>query len=298
MKAIPPSIIVPGHPDFHMLLDIADDIFGRAGGQRELAAWFPKMLRDAVDEVVDTPRTRRRSYEELEKTEKTYLGTKIEILTRAKLNLPKGRLDFVVRNRDVDLKFTIGNNWMIPKEAVGHVCLVAAIDEAKSQCFLGLVVAHAANLTSGANRDAKKSLSSVGFQQIYWLLNAVPCPQNFWRTLPPALVDDVFSGQSGNDRIVTLFAGVLDRPVARRIIEEAGGDQQDFMRRIRSDKKRSTLGARDRLRQQKILLLHGKKDAALIRVLGLPPTTQSEFISHAVTPAERHICAQHGWSVP
>jgi len=203
MKAIPASLIAPGHPDFEMLRDIAEDITGRAGGHAGLLAWFPKMLRDAVDEVVDTPRTRRRSYDELEKTEKTYLGTKIEILTRARLGLPKGRLDFVVLNHDVDLKFTIGNNWMIPTEAVGHVCLVAAIDEPKSNCFLGLVVAHPENLTSGANRDAKKSLSAAGFQQIHWLLNSIPCPQNFWRTLPPELVDAVFTGQTGNDRIVT-----------------------------------------------------------------------------------------------
>lgn len=291
MKAIPASLIAPGHPDFEMLRDIAEDITGRAGGHAGLLAWFPKMLRDAVDEVVDTPRTRRRSYDELEKTEKTYLGTKIEILTRARLGLPKGRLDFVVLNHDVDLKFTIGNNWMIPTEAVGHVCLVAAIDEPKSNCFLGLVVAHPENLTSGANRDAKKSLSAAGFQQIHWLLNSIPCPQNFWRTLPPELVDAVFTGQTGNDRIVTLFSGVLDRPIARRVIEEAGGDQKDFMRRIRSDAAR---GARDRLREQGILLLQGKTDAGLIRALGLPATSVGEFISHQVSREEWATCAEHG----
>lgn len=291
MKAIPSSLIAPGHPDFDTLHEIAEELFRRVGGHAELSAWFPKMLRDAVDEVVDTPRTRRRSYDELEKTEKTYLGTKIEILTRARLGLPKGRLDFVILNHDVDLKFTINNNWMIPMEAIGHVCLVAAIDEPKSQCFLGLIVAHLENLTSRANRDAKKSLSASGFQQIHWLLNAIPCPQNFWRTLPPELVDAVFNGQTGNDRIITLFSGVLDRPISRRVIEEAGGNQQDFMRRIRSDAAR---GARDRLRERGILLLQGKTDAGLIRALGLPATSTGEFISHYVMPKHWATCAEHG----
>lgn len=296
MKAIPRSLIIPGHPDFEKLNDIGLEVVRRAGGTIGLIQWFPKMLRDAVDEVVDTPRTRRRSYDELEKTEKTYLGTKIEILTRAKLDLPKGRLDFVIRNCDVDLKFTIGGNWMIPTEAVGHVCLLAAIDEPKSQCFLGLIVAHPANLTSGANRDAKRTVAATGFQEIHWLLNGVPCPQNFWRTLPSSLVDAVFTGKTGNDRIVTLFSGVLDRPVARRIIEEAGGEQRDFMRRIRSDAKR---GARDRLLQEGVLLLQGNYDADLIKSLGLPETSPSEFISHRViSEAERAICASYGRSVP
>lgn len=295
MKVIPPSVIVPGHPDFLILDRIADDVRLQAGGRQALADWFPAMLRSAVDEVVDTPRTRRRSYTDLEKTEKTYLGTKIEILMRAKLGYRKGTLDFVILGHDVDMKFTIGNNWMIPKEAVGEICMVAAIDEPNSECFLGLVFAHPANLNAGDNRDAKKTLTAAAFQEIYWLINKAPCPQNFWRTLPPALVQAVFTARTGNDRIVTLFSGVLDRPIARRIIEETGGDQKDFMRRIRSDAAR---GARDRLRQQGILLLHGKTDAALIRALRLPQTTIDEFISHAVTPAERAVCAQHGRPIP
>lgn len=101
---------------------------------------------------------------------------------------------------------------------------------------------------------------------------------------------------TGNDRIVSLFSGVLDRPIARRVIEETGGDQKDFMRRIRSDAAR---GARDRLRQQGILLLQGNYDANLIKALGLPATSPSEFISHGVaSEAERAICAEHGRPVP
>jgi len=88
-----------------------------------------------------------------------------------------------------------------------------------------------------------------------------------------------------------LFSGVLDRPIARRVIEEAGGDQKDFMRRIRSDAAR---GARDRLREQGILLLQGKTDAGLIRALGLPATSVGEFISHQVSREEWATCAEHG----
>ena len=54
------------------------------------------MLRQCVDDVIMTPKTGRRSYDELEKTEKTYIGTRVEIELRAMLNLPKGKLDTVI----------------------------------------------------------------------------------------------------------------------------------------------------------------------------------------------------------
>ena len=76
------------------------------------------MLRDCIDDVIMTAKTGRRSYEELEKTEKTYIGTRVEIELRALLRLRKGRLDTVILGHDVDIKHTMGSNWMIPTEAV------------------------------------------------------------------------------------------------------------------------------------------------------------------------------------
>ncbi|MFC0278931.1 NaeI family type II restriction endonuclease [Falsigemmobacter intermedius] len=293
MKTLPVSQVISGHIDFPLLSGLAGEIIRLAGGESELRSWFPKMLRSAVDDVVDTANTRRRSYGELEKTEKTYLGTRVEILVRGKLRLPKGRLDFLVAGRDVDMKFTITGNWMIPSEALGHVCLVAALDEQNSRCHLGIFVARPEYLTGGVNRDGKKSVSSFGFSQILWLLKNEPVEENFWRSIPAELVDEVFNAATGNDRIVSLFRGVLDRPVGRRVVEEAAA-QKDFMRRLRADKSRGTRG---RLLAEGIVLLNGTYDAALISDLGLPHCGQSEFISHRVQSHEVAVCARHGWNV-
>ena len=72
----------------------------------------------------------------------------------------------------------------------------------------------------------------------------------------------------------------------------AVAQQQDFMRRIRSDNGK---GARDHLAREGILLLSGHYDAPLIAALGLPRCSGSEFVSYrANTHAEADLAAAHG----
>lgn len=274
-KALPFSLIAPDHPDYPVLHPLADDIVRRAGGTESLAQSFPNMLRTCIDDVIMTPKTGRRAYEELEKTEKTYIGTRVEIELRALLDLPRGRLDTALLGHDVDIKHTMGNNWMIPTEAVGHPCLLIAADEARACCYLGLIVAHVAHLTQGQNKDAKRSISAEGFAHILWLLKEHPYPANFWRGRNEAMVARIFAGKSGNARMASLFREVQGEPITRDVVE-AVAQQQDFMRRIRSDKGR---GTRDLLAREGILLLSGQYDAGLIQALNLPACGSSGFIS-------------------
>ena len=69
-KNIPKSSVVAGHRDHNLLTALAEEIEKRAGGEEVLAAKFSAMLRQCVDDVIMTPKTGRRSYDELEKTEK------------------------------------------------------------------------------------------------------------------------------------------------------------------------------------------------------------------------------------
>jgi len=149
----------------------------------------------------------------------------------------------------------MGNNWMIPTEALDHPCILVAADEARALCYLGLVVARLEHLTVGKNKDSKRSISAQGFSNIFWLLCEHPYPANFWRTVP-------------SDAIIT------------RDVVEAVAQQKDFMRRIRSDNGR---GTRDILAREGIALLSGDFDAELIAKLSLPPCLGSEFISHKAT---------------
>jgi len=290
-KSIPDSIVVPGHPDYDLLTSLADEITKRAGGTKALGLGFSAMIRQCVDDVIMTPKTGRRSYDELEKTEKTYIGTRVEIELRALLRLPKGKLDTLILGRDVDIKNTMGSNWMIPTEAIDHPCILVAADEKRAICYLGLIVAKLGYLTSGQNKDAKKSVSAEGFANILWLLKERPYPPNFWQTVSSAAIERIFLGKSGNQRMASLFREVQDTPIKREVVE-AVARQKDFMRRIRSDNGR---GTRDILLTESILLLSGDFNAELINQLGLPECSGSDFISHQVkTDRDAALASNHG----
>lgn len=274
-KWLPASKVVPGHPDFDRLTALATEIRARAGGAAALERSLAHLLRQAIDDVILTAKTGRRAYEELEKTEKTYIGTRVEIELRAALNLPRGRLDCEILGQDVDIKHTMGGTWMIPTEAVDQPCLLVAADETRARCYLGLVIARPEALTRSANKDGKRSISAAGMAQVLWLVQRAPYPPNFWRTVPPDAVARIFAGASGNDRMVALFREVQHRVIGREVIAGVAR-QADFMRRIRADKGR---GTRDRLAAEGIALLSGQYDAPLIDSLGLPRCGPSDFIS-------------------
>jgi hypothetical protein len=290
-KTIPKSIIVGGHRDHNLLIALADEITNRAGGDEALAAKFSGIMRQCIDDVIMTPKTGRRSYDELEKTEKTYIGTRVEIELRAMLKLPKGKLDTVILEQDVDIKNTMGSNWMIPTEAIDNPCILVAADEVRATCYLGLFVARPEYLTRGQNKDSKKSVSALGFANILWLLLDHPYPPNFWRTVPPEVIERIFAGQSGNQRMANLFRELQREPITRDVVE-AVARQQDFMRRIRSDNGR---GTRDVLAREGILLLSGHYDAPLIAALGLPTCSGSEFVSYRpMFQKEAELASFHG----
>lgn len=273
--SLPPSQIVQGHPYYDQLSAIASELIGRAGGLAVIEREIPALLRETIDDVIQTPRTGRRSYDELEKTEKTYIGTRVEIMIRSFFRLPKGRLDLLILGRDADVKFTIGNNWMMPREVLNHPCLLLAADEERARCYFGLFVADSAYLSLSSNQDQKRTISAAGFGHIMWLLNAYPLQPNFWRTIPHASAVEIASQTTGNERVMALFREIQNRPIPREVIE-ATARQKDFMRRIRADGGR---GTRDLLAREGILLLSGKYDAALINRLRLGEVGPSEFIS-------------------
>lgn len=279
---IPKSTVTLGHPRFTQLSSIRDELISRAGGLKTIQSEIPPLLREAIDIVIDTPRTGRRSYQELEKTEKTYIGTRVEIIIRSFFGLSKGRLDLVILNFDADVKFTTVKNWMIPGEAFGAPCLLLAADEDRALCYFGLFFADLAYLTPGSNQDKKRQISAFGFENILWLFCEHPLKPNFWQTISPNAAARIASERSGNDRVITLFREVQNRPIPREVIE-ATARQKDFMRRVRADKGR---GTRDRLASEGLLLLSGAYDKASIAALNLPHVGKSEFISYRPKAAD------------
>jgi hypothetical protein len=268
------------HRDYKLLTRIEGAILNRAKGKEAFAIGVPKLLRQAIDEVIDSPRSRRFLMNELEKTEKTYLGTKIEILLRDYLQLErggKGKMDVLIDGVEVDIKNTTGANWMIPTETVGHPCILIRTDETKAKCWFGLVVIRDEVLGEGRNRDGKGSISAAGRQHIHWMLYDQDYPPNFWESVPVSERERLLSPRGGTERLIGLFKQYLGVPFSRQTLISLA-PQSDVMKRLRKNG-----GARDSLEKQGIALLSGDYHSSLIAALGLPPCRSGEFI--AVKPS-------------
>jgi len=270
--------------DDEVLVPIANAILKSAGGLSKLSSEVGELLRESFDGAIKTPKTGRRLYDELEKTEKTYIGTCVEIELRHRLGFSRGKvLDYEIAGLEVDLKFSVGTSWMIPPEAFGRPCIIFSADEKKARCCFGLFIAKSGYLNAG-NRDQKCSINKLGRESIRWLLKDEPYPPNFWQSVPEDVADMIASARSGNKRIITLFREVMDQPISRKVIEDVAA-QKDPMRRVRSDK---TRGTRNQLAKDSIILLCGDWSEAqqFINKVGLPPLGRSEFMSHRVVGDE------------
>ena len=265
------------HRDAPLLQRLAEAVYAACGGKAAFVEGVPALFRQSFDEVIDAPRTGRFTIEQTEKTEKTYLGTKIEILLRNFLGLPKGqKLDLLVDGAEVDIKNTMGRNWMIPKESLGHPALLLRADETAARCDIGLIAVKEQYLTPGKNQDSKRSVSAAGMGNVHWLIADHPYPPNFWTVLPAAQREEILRAGAGSARVAKLFELLQRRPVSRSQIQ-ALAQQHDYKKRIRRNG-----GARDILAPMGIAVLWGQNDKALIAELGLGAVGNDQFVS--ITP--------------
>jgi hypothetical protein len=276
---LPLSIV----PHQHSLLEDAGPIPSDPGldavrahfhGKPNLEATFAAAIRQAIDEVLDGPRTGRFQFSELEKTEKTYVGTRIEIVVRSALGLEKrGRLDTLVAGQEMDIKWSASQNWMIPTEAIDELCLLVGTRKQGGHVFdIGLIRCTLDVLSSGSNKDKKRSLSSVGKQMINWLVREGQLAPNFLATLPADLAQRVFAEKSGQARLRRLFTGLPPGTPVPRIAAATLGQQDDPMRRLRSDKS-------DRLPGLKILSGRFEANRDAVSFLGYGVMPRDTFVA-------------------
>lgn len=254
------------HSDYADLLRLETDLLSAVGGRDSFIEKLRSFFRSAIDEVIDTARTGRYFLSDLEKTEKTYLGTKFEILLRDWLGVPKGVvLDLLIGGREVDVKSTTGggSGWMIPPEAIGQLCILLRVNELDSTCAVGLVRARPPYLRGGQNRDAKTSFSAAGREHIWWLVQNFAYTPNFWSCIDRETREHIMQPRGGTARLARLFASCLETPISRVVIASIAA-QDDFMKRIRRNG-----GARDILAAEGIAILYSETDRELMKALGL-----------------------------
>ena len=242
-------------------------------------------IRRAIDEVLDGPRTGRFLYEELANSEKTYTGTKVEILLREEFRLPRGpapkRLDFDIGGVAVDCKFSQSTSWMIPVEAVDEICMLVTASEAAAQYSLGVLRCRKEFLNA-PNRDLKRSINVTGRAQAVWVFRKARMPENLLRELSEndriAIMSTPASGQL---RMNELFRRVQAR-IVRREVTLTVARQDDGMKRVRD--------ARRHLQPEGILVLGHQGDHPRIAAeLDLPVPKKGEFVSVRVVLAQAGV---------
>ena len=253
------------HADFGELQALEADLLRAVGGQSMLEEKLRSFFRSAIDEVIDTARSGRFFFTDLEKTEKTYLGTKFEILLRDWLQVPRGiRLDLLIGGREVDVKSTtVGHGWMIPPEAIDEFCILLRVNERDAKCAVGLVRARSEYLSVGNNRDAKKTITAANRRHIWWLASDFDYTKNFWSVVSSEDRAAIMALNGGAARLAMLFEHYQGIAISRVQIA-AVAQQDDFMKRIRRNG-----GARDVLAPQGIAILYSETDRPLMQQLGL-----------------------------
>ncbi|EZP73537.1 Type-2 restriction enzyme NaeI [Sphingomonas paucimobilis] len=264
------------HPDFGDLQILEADLLKAVGGRQRFEEKLRGFFRSAIDEVIDTARTGRFYFNDLEKTEKTYLGTKFEILLRDWLQVPKGvRLDLLIGGREVDVKSTTGGGfgWMIPPEAIDQFCILLRVNEDVFRCSVGLVRARSDYLRTGINRDQKTSISASGRANIWWMVSDFDYTPNFWSRISRNQRDAIMTSGKGTRRLAALFENCIGIPISR-VQVAAVAAQDDYMKRIRRNG-----GARDILAPKRIAIFYSENDRALMRQFGIT-FGYREFVSY------------------
>lgn len=265
------------------------------------------VIRDTFDQLYDGQRTGRWSFGQLYKTEKTHMGTLVEINLHREFGFDDGdATDYRIADIEIDCKYSMKDGgWTLPPEVVGHLALLVTANDQKSTWRAGVIRVTDDVLNEGRNRDAKATLSKSARGDICWLWpeNQRLSPNLFYQ-LEPEVRDRIFSAKSrrgnrhGQARTNELFRSVQGR-IIRRAELATVAQQDDFMKRARSQG-----GARSYLRAEGILVLgHQDNDPWVASQLGLPVPRKGQFVSARVTPA-RHdrfapmvVINGEGWMV-
>lgn len=261
--------------------------------QKNYTERFAQVFRKSIDEVLDGQRTGRydlyvkNGEGRVEKTESIYLGTKVEIVTRAEFDLGYGHpMDYSIAGHQVDAKFTIRNTWTIPKEAMGHICLVMRANDQKSTFQVGLIRIFEDTLNKSLNGDNKRTVAAAARDKIKWIVEHGKLPRNLLLHLKkesPEKVTAIFKasenyrggGNGGQLRVNELFRQMTGQLVDRTTVVTVA-TQHDGPKRARD--------ARKHLRPEGIVVLgHMKPAPKIAKDLGLPVPSNGFWVSTRLT---------------
>jgi hypothetical protein len=254
-----------------------------------------QVLRDTFDQIYDGQRTGRYSIDRLAKTERTHIGTLVEINMQRRFRYADGKdLDFSIAGYDVDAKYSMRfGGWMIPVEAQGKLCMLIHADDATARWSLG-VIRTALEYLNAPNRDLKRTITRTHLDSAQWLFRDAVLPENTLLRLSAEDQAAIAAVPAGKAKVAELMRRSEGRIVNRSSIE-ATAQQKDSMKRVRANG-----GAADLLAKEGFLLLGGTRLAAqrVAHDLELPIPMSGSFVPVRVTWAEEWttepVAAVHG----
>ena len=240
--------------------------------QPRLEERFAAAIRQSFDEVFDGQRTGRYRLEQLSKVEKTYIGTKVDIVVQDEFGLQRGRrLDYLVDDQEVDYKWSMkSGGWMIPTEAVGELRLCLTANDNTPSFRVGIVRASDALLKAGQNQGRKRRLNDDGLSAMTWLVDQGVLAENLLLHLDEqtrgSILNDAHSGQR---RVTQLFRLVQQRIVRREVVLTVA---RQGTKRVRD--------ARNDLRAEGIIVLgHQQSHPRIAARLGLQIPPKGSWLS-------------------
>ena len=253
-------------------------------------------LRAALDQVYDGRKTGRWDYTQLSKTEKTHIGTLVEIWLQREFDFEDGvDLDFQIAGHDVDCKWSRDlYSWEIPLEMYSDgpkIALLLWANEDTARWALGLLrITDDVLKPMGKQRDRKRTLSMEGRDRILWVYREMPMIENTLVRHPEvaAKIATCRTGQKATD----LLFRRLQRILINHATVETAAQQIDSSKRVRD--------ARKKLRPEGIVIFgHYAPHPEMAAALGLPRPSLGRFVSARLAPwtvgdAEPYVTVEDG----
>ena len=137
-----------------------------------------RLMRKAMDNVIDSARTDRLTLSQTKINERIYLGTKVKLWLRGWLRMPPGRmLDLSIDGIEAGIQSTICRTWSVPRRIYSHPCILIRSDERLATCSIGLTVIRDEILNGGDESSGRRTISTAGLANVHWILKDEPFPK-------------------------------------------------------------------------------------------------------------------------
>ncbi|MFF4940868.1 NaeI family type II restriction endonuclease [Micromonospora sp. NPDC000729] len=240
-------------------------------------------IREALDQIYDGQRTGRWDYTQLLKTEKTHVGTLVEIWLQREFGFDDGQdLDYRIAGVDVDCKWSLNlYDWEIPQEMYSRgdkIALVIWANEYTARWASGLIrISEDVLRPPGKQRDGKRRLNDRGRDRILWISPGADLVKNtLLHITDPRKLELIAYATRGQTAVTNLFRELTGELINRATVLTAA-QQVDSAKRVRD--------ARRKLQPEGIVIFgHYAPHPRMAAELKLPMPTLGRFVSVRLYP--------------